>query len=299
MAKRGLQVLLDALFLFWRSAMYQIKSGAVTLYLDMKYDDTTFALKGFTVDGDGNFYQTDINSYNVDNRPRVALEEHLLDKFRTLADEELTEYLEEHIRDMSIYTPAEDGFGRFWQNAGQKQNVQIYSSARYDKTIDGIVGLELNQRICLYDFVNKKVTGYIDDYNKDKSLDTTLMKVFYSMYLDQILALEQYNRGLAPPIYTELAKLNRFLNGKKSVKLVMKDGTLHDYKHHNGSEVYIGSLLHFNPEDTANPFILEDSYDLKPRFACKRPVAELDYLMYGKEKYVIDTDALRQLSATE
>ena len=282
---------------------YQIQNGSMTLYVDMKYEGTTFEFSGFTIDGDESFYQPCIGVRDSDlaqGRPRVDLNQYLFDKFKALADEELKEYLNRHISDMTIHDPSRDTCALVWHIAGQEPAIRFQKSVQCKYVIDGIVGIEINHTVCFYDFASNEIAGYRNAWNayEDKPLNTTPMRVFYGEYLDRLLALEQYKRGLAPPYYVELAKLNRFLDGKKSVKLVMKNGAVHEYKHHYGYEVYLRALLSFHPENAA-PFSLEDNYDLKPRFSGNRPVDELDYLQYGREKHYIDPAVLKQFSVSE
>jgi hypothetical protein len=221
-----------------------------------------------------------------------------MDKLKTLANEQLAEYLEQNIHDFSAYEIRNESLKSLLSTAGAEPNVQLYKGLRWSNVIDGIVGLEVNRTVCLYDFTRNKICGYRKAYS-DEPIDVTLLYIFYGEYLDRILALEQYKRGLAPPVYAETAKLSQFLNGKKSVKLIMKDGSMYEYKHHNGNEVCVSNLLHFNRENIAEPFSLEDSYDLRPQFNANRPLCDLDYLQYGREKYFIDMDALKQFGAPE
>jgi hypothetical protein len=275
--------------------VYQIQNGAVTLYVDMKSDGTTFEFKGFTVNGDRHFYQPYISAYDngvVADRPHVGLNQYLFDKYKMLADEQIQTYLDQHIRDMCIYTDHGEEFRNSWYNAGKEPVARLYKSIRYGQVIDGIVGLELNGMICLYDFVSSQTVGFRKEYT-DEALNVTPMYIFYGGFLTQKLAFEQYKRGFAPPFYVELAKLNQFLTGKKSVKLVMKNGNVHEYKQHCGYEVSIYHLLRFDPENISEPFLLENSYDLKPRFAGNSPVTELDYLQHGRDKHYIDPNALK------
>ena len=161
--------------------------------------------------------------------------------------------------------------------------------------IDGLVGIEVNHTVCVYNFAAHEPAGYKALYH-DKELATTPMRVFYGDCLPQLLALEQHKRGLAPPVYTELARLNAFLEGKKSVKLVMKDGAVHELKPNHG--VFMSDLLHYSPE-CETPFCLKDAYHLKPRFDHNRPLAGLDYLQYGKQQFYIDAQALGRFARGE
>ena len=276
--------------------IYQIKNGAVTLYVDMKYNGTNFEFVGLIVEGDGNFYQphAGINdNENVDGRPRVGLGQYLLDKFKTLADEQLKDYLDRKIGDMSIYDAHDNGFERLWRGAGRGCDVRMQKCVCCRQAIDGIIGLEVNHMICLFDLAGNRVIGYKNQYGLEDP-DITPLRAFYGDHLNCLLALEQLKRGFSPPFYMELAKLNHFLSGKKSMKLVMKDGSIYEYKHHNGNEVSVYSLLKFDSRNAAEPFSLNNSYDLRPRLTGNYPVEELDYLQYGRERHYIDPDALKQ-----
>jgi len=278
--------------------LYQIKNGAITLYVQMKYNGINFEFVGLTVDGDSNFYQPHVSIYDidlVDGMPRVGLDQYLLDKFKTLADEQLKDYLDKNIEDMSVYDINDNGFERLWRNAG---DISTQKSICCRQAIDGVIGFEVENMACLYDFVGNKVISYSNQYSEEDH-GITPLRIFYGKRLNCLLAQEQLKRGFTPPFYTELVKLNRFLSGKKSVKLVMKDGAVHEYKHHHGDEVSITSLLYFNSRNATEPFSLENSYDLRPRFVSNRPVAELDYLQYGKERHYIDPVALKQLSGKD
>jgi len=281
--------------------LYQIKNGAVTLYVNMKYNGINFEFVGLTVDGDSNFYQPHVSFYDadpIDGRPRVGLDQYLLDKFKSLADKQLKDYLDQNIGDMSIYDIHDDRFEHLWRNAGCEPNSHTQESICCRQAIDGVIGFEVGNNDCLYDLASNKVIGYSNEYSEEEQ-GITPMRIFFGNHLNCQLALEQYKRGFSPPFYIELVKLNHFLRGKKSVKLVMKDGAVHDYKHHSGYEVFISSLLCFDSQYATQPFSLNNSYDLRPRFSSNRAIAELDYLQHGRERYYIDSVALKQFSGKD
>ena len=268
--------------------LFPIKNGRVTLYVHTN-NGTQFDFKGFTVKGDGNFYMPYISAYfgiDLDGRPCTSIEDHLFEKYKPLADAQLAEYLEEHIHGTLIATD----FSSFWYTAGKTLAFIYDKNLHLDRMLDGLVGIEINHTICIYNFAAGKPVGYRALY-RNEELATTPLKVFYGDRLIQMLLLEQYRRGLAPPVYAELARLNTFLEGKKSVKLVMKDGAVHEYKHHNGGDIYLSTLFNYAP-NSAMPFCLNDCYDIRPRFNRSRPLADLDYLQYGKHRFVIDLEAL-------
>jgi hypothetical protein len=276
--------------------LYPIKNGDVTLYVQMSCNGTQFDFKGFTVKGDGNFYMpsvSDFNRINLDGRPCVDIGDFLFEKYKALADAQLREYLERHIHD--ALSPQD--FESFWHEAGQPLSFKHSKTLREKRVIDGLVGIEINNTVCVYNFAALEPAGYKALY-RDEELATTPMRVFYGDHLARLLALEQHERGMAPPAYAELARLDAFLEGKKSVKLVMKDGSVHELKPHYGGDVSLHALLHYEPlNDT--PFWFNNSHDLKPRFERCAPLAGLAYLQHGKQQFVIDVDALGRFERKE
>jgi len=277
--------------------LFPIKNGKVTLYGQMNNNGTQFNFRGFTVKDDGNLYMPGVSEFNridLGGRPCVDIKDHLFGIYKALANAQLKEYLDQHICDG--LSPSD--FKLFWHSAGRQLDINDCKEIRLGRVSEGVVGIEINRIVCNYNFVTHKPVGYHEYNCAHKELITTPLQVLYGNRLIPTLALEQYRRGLAPPIYTELARLNAFLEGRKSVKLVMKGGAMHEYKHHSGYEIYLSMLFNYAP-DNAMPFELDDCYDLKPQFGRNRPLAALDYLQYGKHRFVIDLEALGQFERKE
>jgi len=277
--------------------LYTIRNGKVTLHVNPDYSGKQFEFVGLTVEGDESFYMESADEfyqkrYDVSDRRCVGLGSYLKGVYKALADAELAAHLEEHIHDRDFYICDRRDTPQVWYSAGQSPEYRRYSKLVLVSVIDGIVGYELDQTVCLYDFVNKKPLGFQSAHN-GKTVRTTPMRVFYGLYLDQLMALEQHKRGTAPSAYSELVRLAAFLDGKKSVKLVMKDGGVHELKPHNGCDVSISRLLSIVPTDESYPFTLHDDYDLKPRFERGRHLTDLDCLRYGRHSFMLDAAALR------
>ena len=275
--------------------LYPIQNGDVTLYVRTS-NGTQFDFKGFTAEGDGNFYMPYMSPYSridLDGRPCVSIEDYLFEKYKAWADAQLQACLERHIHD--ALSPKD--FGSFWHEAGKQPAFRHSKNLRMGRVIDGLVGIEINNTVCNYNFAAQEPAGYRAHF-RDEELATTPLRVFYGDWLSPLLALEQHCCGLAPPIYTELARLNAFLKGKKSVKLVMKDGAVHEYKRHNGCDIHLRALLSYAPHNVL-PFGLNDCYDIRPQFGCSRPLADLAYLQHGKQQFVIDVDALGRFERKE
>jgi hypothetical protein len=270
-------------------ALYPITNGKVTLYTSLNYKGTAFEFEGFTVERDAENlfmpYVVKNNASSVDGRKCLNIREYLVNQYKTLADEQLQSYIEQHLNDYGIYELTSNCFSNILKYAGEEPDMNFHDELKLDQVIDGIVGIRINHTVCKYNFADGKPVGYFDDNNKP--LPKTPLNVFYGGVLDRLLAVEQYRRGLAPPVYTEFAKLNSFLKGKKSVKLVMKNGSVFDYR--NGGDVHISCILSL----TARGFTFNNSYRFTSKIA-NQPVEELDYFQFGKKKYIIDTAALQR-----
>jgi len=274
-----------------------ILNGSVTLYVCPDYSSESFAFKGLTVEGDETFYAENVDEYHrkqfdVGGRSCVDLCDYLKDVYQAMADAELADYLEKHINDRKFYCCESRDIFPIWYFAGQSPQYRRHTKLVLERVVNGIVGYEVDYTVCWYDFVNKKHIGF-KNAQRNETVPTTPMRVFYGQNLNQLLALEQHKRGTAPPAYTELVRLAAFLKGKKSVKLVMKDGSIHELKPHNGCEVSLSRLLSILPADENHPFMLHDDYDLKPRFERGRLLADLDYFQHGRRRFTLDTKALR------
>lgn len=273
-----------------KNNLYQIKNGAVTLYVRAERE-AHFSFSGLVVEDDENVYTPNDFCSCAAGRPHVGLREHLFAVYEAKANEQLADYLEQHINDPLLTM----GFTDFWSKAGIKPEFSYRKSICLDQVADGIVGIVINGCTCSYSVVAKEPAGYTRCFGRTQ-LPVTPMSVFYGDEVNQLLALEQYRRGMAPPAYTELARLNAFLEGKKSIKLVMKNGVVHEFKPNYG--VYLHELLNYTPQ-SATPFSFNNSYYSKPRLQRGHPLSDLAYLQYGKQQFVIDVDALSKFEREE
>ena len=268
--------------------LYSIQKGKFTYYLECSHTGIEFKFIGFTIEGTEGFfkkYHYDHSKEEVSGHPCIDISAYLLEKLKIDADIELKEYLEKHISDYSTYEKSDSASKDLWENAG----VEVCQDNRADldcsKVMDGIVTLSINGYNAVYDFNEGKFTDIHSIYgDKDKTI--TPMEAVYGDVLDQMLAMEQYKRGLAPPVYTEMIRLREYLEGKKSLKLVMKNGDVHVLKAQSDT-IYLFTLL----KDTGCEFMLADNYLMKPRLVARKSLAELDYFQYGHSKFVIDIEA--------
>jgi len=269
--------------------LYPIKKGSFTFYIKSNYTGIEFELVGFTMNGAVGFYKkyhSEFFDEEVPGHPGIDIADYLFEKLKAEADARLNEYLEKHISDYSVYELTRASSGDFWSGAGKEPEHRLDRELDCSKILDGIVGLYLYGYTASYNFREDKFTGLKSRYGSE-AREVTPMTALYGQSLDMMLALEQYKRGVAPPAYSEIIRLNAFLEGKKSLKLVMKSGVVHNLKSRCG-DIHLYSLL----VDTGNDFVLYDSYDITPRLGRNEPLTSLDYLQYGRGKFVIDTEAL-------
>jgi hypothetical protein len=271
--------------------LYPIHNGDVTLYVRQSgYSGTQYEFVGIKVADDDNFYMPHVSHFNAyipEKVPCVGLSEMLFEHYKALADTQLQDYLDRHLND--ALDP--EAFKQFWHQAGVLPKMKHNKNLNLERVIDGLIGIEINSTICFYNLAAHEPAGYQERYHSEQDVATTPLRVFYDNYLQQLLALEQNKRGLAPPVYTALARLNEFLAGKRSLKFVMKDGAVHELKPHYSGDVTLHQLLRYEPQ-AAMPFSLNNSYDCKPQLGRDRPLTDLDYLQYGKQRFVIDAAAL-------
>lgn len=109
--------------------------------------------------------------------------------------------------------------------------------------------------------------------------DIDIFKKMYSLpILEKILAYEQYKRGIAPPFYNEVAKIKGFLEGKKTVLLLFKDGT---EKHVNAK---INDIL---ATDYKKFWINTETKNMD--------ISNLKSIRYGRKELEIDVENLKSI----
>lgn len=277
-----------------------IVSGDITLYVKPNYKETEFSLEGFTVKRDhANYYCLSLYgaSYSCipEERTPIEISEYLLSYYKDLADAQLQESLETQTVTCDLQQlENEEQYKDFWAeaicSAGKEIKNDIHGDVLLEKIRTGIVVFEIGSTYCRYDFIKNQHIGYFNSH--DNEVDISPMQLFYGGVFLKHLALEQHRQGIAPPAYTELVKLGDFLRDKKSLKLVMKNGVVHEYKNNYGGDVTARDLLVSGFLENRTVFFLNDNYYMKPRFAKNLPLSELDYLQFGRNKHYIDAAAL-------
>lgn len=104
------------------------------------------------------------------------------------------------------------------QNYGLHNNISLLlNNFEYQDISNGLV--KISTRTGKKDFIyDMKKMEFINN-------EIDIFKAVYGLTsLKKILAYEQYKKGLTPPFYNEVAKINEFLEGKKTVTLELNDG---------------------------------------------------------------------------
>lgn len=123
---------------------------------------------------------------------------------------------EDGYENISLYEMGKDI--RENQYYGLDKNINLLlSNFEYLDIPNGIIKLSSNTGKKEFIFDMKKMKFENDEID--------IFKAVYGLTsLKKILAYEQYKNGLTPPYYNEVAKINEFLEGKKTVTLLLNDG---------------------------------------------------------------------------
>ena len=172
-------------------------------------------------------------------------------------------------------------------------NIGLYEMG-IDLREQDFVGIDRNINILLNNFEYKDIsngilqistkdgkTDFLFDMNKMKfeNEDIDIFKQIYRLAtLKKILAYEQYKRGLTPPFYNEVAKINEFLKDKKSVTLVFNDG----YEKKVSAQIL--EILTTNYKE----FWINTEIDNKN-------IDNLKAIRYGKKELEVNIDNLKSL----
>lgn len=234
----------------------------------------------------------------------INITEVIREKIRNIVDKKLQEYIDNNInntdyitefsvREHSDYTTKSFEFfknamefGKNIRNDAEAVNKYYIAIRHID---NGIIG-----------FYTDRYSGISFEYDLEKqefniSDEEILKKVYSDEKMKLILAYEQYTKGLTPPIYNEIAKINQFLEDKKSVTFELQNGTKVK------AEASLYSIL--NIRDTGDIYIA-DRYTNRviegtPIEYGKTLGTELKSLKYGRVVLEIDSKSLSSLNAYE
>ena len=164
------------------------------------------------------------------NNVIVDLKGTIYNILRRILNDNIDKFVEKNINNVAYL---------FETDESDYKNISLYEMGK-DVRENQYYGLDSNIQTILNNFKYKDIsmgeiqlstrTGYVNftfDMKKMEFKDEEI-EIFKAVYglpsLKKILAYEQYKRGLTPPFYNEVAKINEFLEGKKTVTLLLNDG---------------------------------------------------------------------------
>jgi len=272
----------------------KIVNGQVTVYLDGNANDRgAFSFKGVTIETKPNVffkeYLANIDQKNIGCLNIVSLRDYIYSKLRVQADFDLKNYISRHINDMDFYTEKnsyDEQIFKIYEWDGKYPEVSKEINLQLHNVANGLINCEIANSHCVYDLIQDRFVSIKSSTYRD-AIDVIPLNVFYgSRALNKVIAAEQYKRGIAHKAFTEVINLSNFLDGKKSIKIKLKNGEIHELKNAHG--VSVQQLL----ELTNGKFYLSDNYNISPRFNKKIEVEELECLQFSKHKHFINTDNL-------
>jgi hypothetical protein len=273
---------------------YEMKNGKVTVILSGSNSDGQFNFESVKVSTKPNviFRRYTYGQKAPEGMELVSLGDYIYDKVKATADTALKDYIAKHINDMDFYYEKSEEYGyaffdsaNNWKDEYPKMDRDICISL--SDVAEGIITGSVHGYLFTYDLVKDKFTS-LRSHSYNGSQEIEPLRVIYGQHLRFILALEQYRLGKAHPAFTEVVNLNKFLDGKRSVKLNMKNGKTYELKTRHNGDVYAGQIIEF----IKGKFYLNDNYDLKPRLNLKygdhMEVSELESITYAKQSYTLN-----------
>jgi hypothetical protein len=265
---------------------FKIKSGIYTILVSSGHIGGRFEFEGLKFNSEPNVvFSPHVHKGDVieEGITYKSIEDMISDKIREKADKQLQAWVEKNISNTAFYTSLEHGNNdTFWQvNKWYKNAYPTLDNGihlEYKDISDGIVIATINHFICTYDFA---VDGFTSITKLYSTKSESAMDIFYKDYLYSILAVEQHRRGFGHKAFTELVGINEFLDGKKSVKLNMKDGSVVEFS--NGNGLSVTDILWTGN----NEFILADNKYLSDRRKARSSASEIISLQHGKTVYPI------------
>lgn len=287
--KFDIKIELDKVILIGEYPNYSANtySSITTRWLQIKgIEDKIFKLKSYA---DGEL----LRKFQEENYEIIDVEKRLKEKISKIISRELKEIYKENINNdflleykasefnpyLKIYPILENGYS-FGKNIRDDEYRIKYLNLEFQQINNGIITVMNND--IKYDLINDRFL------NSDREI---LSGVYRENEVKQIILYQKYVNGLGTGIYNEIAKINNFLNDKKSVNVILKNGII--FK----AEAKIRNILNI----CANGKIyVSDVYTNKiikgKRFESQEYKAnEIEYLKYGNDELKINTDNLMML----
>ena len=211
----------------------------------------------------------------------IDLKGTLYNTLRRILNENIDKFVNENINNISYL---------FENDKSDYENISLYEMGR-DIRKNQNYGLHNNISLLLNNFEYQDISNglvkistrtgkkdFIYDMKKMEFINNEI-DIFKAVYgltsLKKILAYEQYKKGLTPPFYNEVAKINEFLEGKKTVTLELNDGGRIQVPDQ------ISNILATNYKD----FLINTQLN-------NMDITNLRAIGYGKKELVVNTENL-------
>lgn len=271
--------------------LHELKKDGLTLLLENNKSDGRMNLYAILIDNDI-YILNDFYRYNIcDKYNEINLSNHIYNILNSKLENELNNYIETNINNYEFYN------NEFFNNSYRFKKDYDANLTNIDYTYylenitDGLIKTTIDNRaFCTYNIITNELSDFTyNSYNNEIKKDSNLIEFVYSkLQLNIMLAHKQYEQNKAHPKFKEIMDCNKFLQGKKSVKLVI-DNEEYTYKSDYDSILFT-YLFRF----IDNKFYIYDSYQLKPNLKKSLPIEKLQHLKYGRKIYKINTDIINE-----
>ena len=292
--------------------LYEINNGEITLYVEKDYTGKTFTLVGFTVKRIPGLFYTDwspmlLEGLDLPEGSEAApIMEAVREYYLREAALDSKDYIEKKLSKKSEIVSSSEAFSAFWRRAMEKAGKPVeeheFRDANFSKVVNGLVEYTVGSTICRFNFITGEAAGYFSIYDSRRQAPLTFkaLNVLYSGDEPILLVEEMDRRGIAPPAYTELARLNRFLDGKRKAELITQDGTAYELE----ARRYVHSLtasdiLHLGSRGDQMYFQVYKSERCKPLLPANVALKDIAFIRCGKKRHQLNHDALKNMEGQE
>lgn len=236
--------------------------------------------------------------------PVVDIKEIIRYQLTNILEEELRKFVEKNINNISYFfedlEQSDSNNNKYYRTPDfldpmyigedvlQEENKSIDSKVK--NTLENVMYDEISNGIVKYGYFScSKQSVKVNLY--EKKIITPANEILTEMYseklLKNVLAYEQYKRGITPSFYNEIAKINEFLKGKKHVTVIMNDGT------EGKAEADINDILYFYDGEISirTYFLNVPNSDINNY----KNINNLKCLRYGKNELNININNLKPL----
>lgn len=282
--------------------MILIKIEDATLYYKFSNrKDGSLKFLGFTMDSDNTkYFVTDKNSEVLTGKEKIIINDYIKAKIDSQLQEDLKLHIQTLINtnildNMTVFEKRD-----FWNEAlyyaGEEIRIDDYNvRVQFDDIESSAVTLSLGfykGKFCLFD---EKIGNFYNILNNQ--VKNSLLEIYYtSELLKQVVMNEKVKIGTAPLTYQHLAELNHFLDFKKSVTLVLKDGKKVNIKAIILDWLGAYDILNCEEKNDQVQFFINNTY-LPDNLDVS--LDDIAYLQYKNEKFNFNLKALKEISNIE